>query len=184
RSSTSSPWVESWRALRSAGSAMGATSTRSDSPMLRMTRAVAPRLAATSGRTSTTRQFIGTPTTPPPTRSRPRRGNFRGHNVRHAFVSHTPASRGGGILRFFKQEVHRPAAPDVGPRPAEVPQQVRVDGARVLQRVPEDGHLLEGALVVNRLGHLGHDTPVPPEPTGVDERRAERVAEDAPEQPR
>ncbi len=42
----------------SAGSASGATSTSSDRPMFRSTRAAAPTLAAICGRTSTTRQFI------------------------------------------------------------------------------------------------------------------------------
>src|SRR5262249_35598261 len=52
----SSPWVDIWRAWRSCGSAFGATRTSSRAPKLRMTRAVAPTLADSSGRTSTTRQ--------------------------------------------------------------------------------------------------------------------------------
>src|SRR5262249_4263789 len=53
-----SPRVESRRASRSPGSASGATRTSCDRPILRMTRAVAPMLAAILGRTRTTRQLF------------------------------------------------------------------------------------------------------------------------------
>src|SRR4051812_16375806 len=52
------PCVLSRRASSQVGSAIGATSTRSHKPKLRMARAVAPMLAAISGRTRTTRQLL------------------------------------------------------------------------------------------------------------------------------
>src|SRR5947209_19283311 len=82
----------------------------------------------------------------------------------------------GGPLLLPQNEIDDPAAPDVRPRPPKVAQDVRVRAAGLFEGVGQDGHTVEGPLVVDGLGNFGHGAAAPNKPRGVDAGWPEGIA--------
>src|SRR5436305_1794513 len=69
-------------------------------------------------------------------------------------------------LLFSKDEINGPAAPDMRPLAATVPEQLFVVATGVEEGVGEDRHTVEGSLGVDVFGHAAHRAAIPVEDGG------------------
>src|SRR5262245_835511 len=79
---------------------------------------------------------------------------------------------------LFQNQIDDPATADVRAGAAAVVENLRVGAAGFLQSVGKDRHDVVAAVVVDGLGQLGDGAVVPGEPSGIDGRGAEGIAED------
>src|SRR4051812_24073836 len=90
----------------------------------------------------------------------------------------TQAETSMNSLRAIEEEIDRPTAAAVRPRPAEVFEDGGIGAAGVLQGIRHDRQVLEPTLVVD---HVGHAEDRRRQPVGINARRgAEDGVEDVP----
>src|SRR4051812_47354832 len=80
--------------------------------------------------------------------------------------------------RPSSQKIKTPTPPHVRPLSPAVLQDLGIGAACIFEGVGENGHPLESAFVVDRLGEVANRALVPGQPRGVEGDGPERVAED------
>src|SRR5262249_18697654 len=121
----------------------------------------------------------------------PERKSWASDGCTHA--NPPPYRRGSSRLCLFRRsrylcppsflpqhQIHRPAAPNAWPARSALPQDISLRAARLLKRIGQDRHAIEGAVFVDALSEGGD---VRCSPGGVDREGAEGVAEHLPHQP-